>query len=248
MIRAFINRNTSLSARFERRLARPRRDPFHMYEMAVRRCLSALDGPLIVDIGGGKSCSFAGGVDRSTGARIVAVDISEEELRQNMDVDDKRQADIARGLPFPSGTVDLLVSRTVLEHVSDVESFIAHSSRVMRPGGFAVHLFPCRYAPFAIVARATPFGLAKRILHYLRPDSAGVVEFPVYYDKCYPSSMRRLLLRYGFRDVRTFVTYYQSDYFTAFFPAYVISALYDAAVQWLGFKNLAAYAVVVARR
>jgi ubiquinone/menaquinone biosynthesis C-methylase UbiE len=248
LLRAFIDANRRLSAWLEPRLPQARPNPFDVYDRLLAESIRGLDGPLIADIGGGRSCTFASLVDRSRGDRIVAVDISEEELRHNTDVDDKRCADAGQSLPFRDGEIDLLVSRTVLEHVADVETFVAEAGRVMRDGGLMIHLVPCRYAPFAVLARIVPFSLAKSVLHVLRPDTLGVVEFPVFYSDCYYSGMLRLLKRYGFRDARIYLSYYQSDYFNAFFPGYLVSAAYELAVRWLRFRNLAAYLVIVARR
>ena len=42
---------------------------------------------------------------------------------------------VGEDLPFRSGSIDLIVSVTVLEHVSDVERCIEEMARVLRPGG-----------------------------------------------------------------------------------------------------------------
>ena len=73
---------------------------------------------IIVDVGGGKSCTFAQYRDPTQKARIIVGDVSQEELDYNIDVDEKKVANIARGLPFETEEVDLIVSRFVLEHYS----------------------------------------------------------------------------------------------------------------------------------
>ncbi|MGH2701152.1 MAG: methyltransferase domain-containing protein [Actinomycetota bacterium] len=37
-------------------------------------------------------------------------------------------------------------SRSVLEHLDDVEAFVAEANRVLFPGGYTVHLFVGRFA------------------------------------------------------------------------------------------------------
>jgi len=248
VIRSAIKLNQAWSAALERRLPQAKADPLVMYDHAVVRCASKFDAPVIVDVGGGKHCTFASLVDKSKRAKIIAVDVSEEELRHNTDVDEKRVADAAKGLPFADGEVDLIASRLVLEHVADVEAFIAHSARVLRSGGYAVHLMPGRFAPFAVVARVMPFNLAKRIVHFLRPQTIGVIEFPVYYDKCYYSALHDTFARNGYTGIQITPFYYSSDYYDAFFPAYCVSALYEMTIRWLRLRNLAGYVLVVARR
>jgi SAM-dependent methyltransferase len=47
--------------------------------------------------------------------------------------------------PFEDESVDIVVSHQVIEHVFDFTQFCAESERVLRPGGFALHVFPTRH-------------------------------------------------------------------------------------------------------
>jgi ubiquinone/menaquinone biosynthesis C-methylase UbiE len=87
---------------------------------------------LVVDIGGGRRCLFA--KHRRSAATIVAVDISPEELSHNEDVDRRIVADATKKLPFESDSVDVVCSRSVVEHLPDVDHFLAEAHRVLRPG------------------------------------------------------------------------------------------------------------------
>jgi ubiquinone/menaquinone biosynthesis C-methylase UbiE len=178
----------------------------------------------------------------------VAVDVAPEELASNRDVDETRVADIVHGLPFEDGQVQLIASRTALEHVPDVDAFFRHAARVLAPEGLTIHLIPSRFSLFAIAARLLPFGPTKAVLHRLYPGTTDVVEFPVFYDRCYPSGIEESLERHGFRDVRVEVTFNQTDYFAAFFPAYLLCLLYEHVVRRLGLRNLAAYMLVIGER
>ncbi len=247
-IRRFIEFNRRISGRIARLLPQARVNPGQLYDRTVARLANDLPAGIVVDAGGGRACSFASLLDEKRRFRLVAVDLSAEELARNRDVDETRVADIGCRLPFGEGEIDLLVSRTVLEHVHPVEVFFAEAGRVIRTGGCTVHMVPCRHAPFAIVARLLPFNLAKSILHFVNPRSAGVVEFPVFYNRCTPGQLRRLLEENGFHDVTTTITYYQSDYFEAFLPAYLLSVAYELLIWGLGIEPLGAYVVVTAKR
>ena len=48
------------------------------------------------------------------------------------------EADLNRALPLASGSMDLVHSNQVIEHVNDVDAFVAEVFRVLRPGGWAV--------------------------------------------------------------------------------------------------------------
>jgi SAM-dependent methyltransferase len=45
-------------------------------------------------------------------------------------------------LPLPAGSVDVIFSSNVMEHVVDLDGLLADMRRVLKPGGYAVHLMP----------------------------------------------------------------------------------------------------------
>lgn len=218
------------------------------FERSVRNALAEVpDNGTFVDLGGGRSCVYASAVPRDRGVQLVAVDISAQELALNTSADVTKVANVAAGLPFGDGEVDLLVSRVVLEHVDGVPAAIAHIRRVLKPDGRTIHFVPGRYASFAVAARLLPFKPLLRLLHFAIPDSVGVVEFDVHYDQTEPVALERLFRLAGFREVTVSWTAAQADYFKAFAPAYVLVALYQTVVRKLGISRLAAYVVVDAR-
>lgn len=46
---------------------------------------------------------------------------------------------------FPDGYFDIVISDNVLEHVSDLPGVFAEISRITRPGGWGLHIFPARF-------------------------------------------------------------------------------------------------------
>lgn len=53
-----------------------------------------------------------------------------------------RVASSSEDWPFDDGFFDLVMSNQVLEHVEDLEDFFTQQSRVLKPGGLAIHHFP----------------------------------------------------------------------------------------------------------
>ena len=220
-----------------------------LYEQTVARYLNSLTGAAIVaDVGGGKRCHFARYRKPDSTVRIVAVDVSEEEFSENRDVDETRVADVWRRMPFSPGEVDMVVSRSTLEHLPDVESFVGNAADSLRPGGYFIHVLPSRFAPYAIINRLLPNSVSKVLLRAIFPGSEGVLGFPAYYDRTYASSMRALLERHGFDVIDLRVDYYQSEYFEFLVPLYLASALYELVISALGAEDLAATIFVVARK
>lgn len=245
-LQRFLRANSRLSARLD---ARRELALYARYDAAVVAAARALpDGAVLVDVGGGAQCSFAAALGERDRPRLVGVDLSAQELARNTGVDEVRVADVTRELPFGEGEVDLLVSRTLLEHVHDLPRAVGNMARAVRPGGRTLHLVPCRYALFAIAARVLPFGLAKRALHQMIPEARGVVEFDVFYDHCHPAALERAFRAAGFEEVEVECTWDQAHYAHAFFPLFLVVMAYQRLAERAGLRRLASYAVVRATR
>jgi len=210
--------------------------------------MNARPNQIILDIGGGESCPFAKYRDPSLNARIIAVDVSGEALKNNHDVDEKRVADVTQDLPFGNGEVDLIVSRTVLEHLQNPEAFIAISSRILKRNGYFINLFPSKFTPFAFLNVMVPKKVSAKLLSYFFPESRSLTGFPAFYEKCYYSAIKSLLERHGFETVDTYLSYYQSHYFRFFVPLFLVSVLYEILLQAVAAKDLCAYVLIVARK
>lgn len=221
---------------------------YGLYNEAVARRMNSRSGQIVADIGGGKSCSFAKRRDPKVGARIIAVDVSGEALGENSDVDETRVADVTRELPFSPEEIDLIASSSVLEHLSNLEGFVVNSRSALKSGGYFIHFFPCKFAPFAVINQILPRVVSRKLLFSLRPDMKGIGGFPAFYDNCYYSAITALLDKHGFDVVDVRFDYYQSTYYFFFVPLFLLSALYEMVISRLEIKNLSAYMLVVARK
>lgn len=246
---AFFAVNVKASRRIAGALRIPSDKPFwRRFEAEAGRTLAALPpGSSAVDLGGGRRCVYAGALPDRGAVRLIAVDVSAEELALNTDVDETAVAD-AGHLPFPDGSIDLVLSRTVLEHVPDVAGAVREMARVTRPGGVSLHFLPGRYALFALVARALPFGPLLRILHAVSPATRGEVEFDVHYDHCHPAAIGRAFRDAGFREVRVETCWAAPGYFEPVVPLFLVVSAYEAVARALGIRRLASYMIVRAER
>jgi ubiquinone/menaquinone biosynthesis C-methylase UbiE len=248
LLARFLAANRRISKRFMPRLESTDRFYAEYDELVLDAARELEPDSAIVDLGGGRQCPFATAVDRSRGIRIIAVDISREELDANRTVDETRLADVSLGLPFADGEVSLLVSRTLLEHVKGVSDAVGHIGRVTAAGGRTIHLVPCRNSVFAIAARLIPWRISKAALDRLVPSAKGVVEFEPFYDHCDPATLRRLFQEAGFSEVRVRCCWSQADYFQSLFAVFLLVWGYQALMRRLGAQRLAAYTIIDARR
>ena len=246
ILKRFFDLNEALCERLAGHLPHTRLNIFETYELAVATLMSAPGVALVVDVGAGRVCPYA---HHRTGGnpRIVAVDVTADAMRENEDADEKRVADAMQGLPFVAGEADIVTSRSVLEHVIDVERFVVEAARILRPGGYSVHLVSCRYAWFAILNRMLGERLSKRLLYALHPESRASGGLTAPYDRCYPSALTRLHRDHGYGRV-VVTPGYGTNYTYFFAPLFLLTSVYEIAVKALRLRNLAANFVLVARK
>ncbi len=115
------------------------RDPDRFYELlssdavALLGAVVPLAGALTVDVGGG--AGYLTRALRASGARCVLVDARLAELTWRGPPPVGCAVADALALPVSSGSVDLVVSSNVLEHVPEPFAVIDEMARVLRPGG-----------------------------------------------------------------------------------------------------------------
>ena len=247
VLRALIQGNELLSHRIALLWPHASYDIFYEYDRTVAQYARLQQHEVVIaDIGAGNRCPFRKYISDDSRITVVGVDLSLDAMRDNLDLDEKRTADVLEDLPFSDGEVDLLVSRSVLEHLPDVARFFLNAARVVKPGGYTIHVFPCRFAPFAIINRLLPNSWSKGLMAYLHPGN--VSGFPAYYDRCYYGAVKGVLERSGFEALDYRCSWYGSSYYTFCFPVYLVSMLYDMVVKSFASKNLTAVLLIVARK
>lgn len=250
LLARFFAANRRLTRATEDRLPALFKRHLHtLYKYEVAAWMNRRPGQVVLDIGGGKDCPFLPFVTEPRAHLVVAVDYSEQELRWNGSLDCKIVADAAaRGFPFREASADLIVSRSVVEHLHDNRAFFENCATVLRPGGVLVHTFPCRFAPFSLLNQLLPNRLTRRLIAYFQPQWQDDCGFPAFYDRCYFSAVQKLLTRNGFANQKFIFRYYQSVYFDFFFPLYALILAYDLVISYLQVRNLACAILVTAER
>ncbi len=243
-LQKFFQANRDYSRRFGAYSPIKQASFFAEYDEMVIKYLHLRPHPVILDVGGGRECFFS--PCKPPGARIICLDISPQQLAQNKDADELVLADATQEIPLPEASVDLLVSRAVIEHMKSPQDFLRHSFRVLKPGGYCIHVFPCKMAPFAVINRLLPRPLSRKILFYFKPDSQGEGGFPAYYHQCYYTGIRKVLIKAGFELQEIKYYHNQSIYFEFLFPLYLLSLFYE--IVTLPLKNLTPFLLVVARK
>jgi ubiquinone/menaquinone biosynthesis C-methylase UbiE len=120
--------------------------------------------------------------------------------------------------PVADSSVDLCVCDHVIEHVSDPQGFLAECRRVIRAHSFLCIRTPNVFGYVAMIARLTPNGLHRKILHRVQGNRKEEDVFPTVY-KC---NTRRKLENMLSRN------HFHSAVFT-----------YDAEPRYLSFSKIA---------
>lgn len=215
------------------------------FKSAIRSALRP--GIVVMDVGGGKNPIISSDLKTSLRLRTVGVDISQAELKAAPPgcYDQIICGDITAAVTLPE--VDLVISRSVTEHVSDPSAMYLNIFRVLRPGGFVVAYVPNKFAPYALVNAAIPNRFSKVLLSLFHWETKEETGFPVRYNRCYPSSFEDLLLGVGFRVVRFHLSY-RSEYCNFFAPLHAAELAWQLFTSRLKLRNLCEGFTIVAQK
>lgn len=241
--------NIALSDAIEERLPEPfTRSLLHRHELVVAEAMNTRPGLAVLDVGGGSAAPFASHRRPELGTWLIGTDILEEQMRHNRAVDARIVSDACRGLPLRGDSVDLVVTRSVMEHLPDNLQFLTECRRVLKRGGRAFCVMPSRRAPFAWINRLLPERLKQRLLYAFYPEWRDACGFRAHYDRCTWPEMVTAFESAGFRVERVELRYYQSIYFKFFVPLYVLSLIYDLTIWAMAARRLCCQMFIVAER
>jgi ubiquinone/menaquinone biosynthesis C-methylase UbiE len=104
-------------------------------------------------------------------------------------------------LPLPSESVDVVMARSVMEHVTDPLAVYSEVRRVLKPGGLFVFLTANLYDYASLIARVTP----NRLHPWIVSKTEGRAEqdvFPIAYRTNTRRAVSRWVQQTGFEIVR----------------------------------------------
>jgi ubiquinone/menaquinone biosynthesis C-methylase UbiE len=207
---------------------------FHdaMYRDVIARHLRP--GHRLLDAGCGRYMKFC--KDFSGTASVVGID-----LESVLETDNTRNpfgvcGDVSR-LPFPNNTFDLVISRSVVEHLENPDLTFREMSRVLRPGGKVIIVTPNKYDYVSVVAALTPHWLHQALvsrIFQIPPEDV----FPTMYRANTISSLRKALTTAGLSET-AFDTINHYPAYLMFSPVlFRLGVLYERITSLPVFRSL----------
>jgi SAM-dependent methyltransferase len=111
---------------------------------------------------------------------VVGVDVDASVLG-NPSLDCAIVVDEDGPLPFPSSSIDLIVSDFCFEHLRFPESAARELTRVLKPGGWICARTPNRWGYIALGGRLFPNRIHRAMLRHLQPGRQAHDIFPTAY-------------------------------------------------------------------
>jgi ubiquinone/menaquinone biosynthesis C-methylase UbiE len=191
-------------------------------------------GMRLLDAGCGRYLEFSR--ELADTVQVIGVD-----LEQQLDTTNQRSPYAIRGnleyLPFPSNYFDIVISRSVVEHLTDPPNVFREFHRVLKPGGRVILSTPNKWDYISVAARLTPYRWHRALVNKMM----GVPEddvFPTLYRANTLSKLGRELRSAGFeQQILTAVTHYPA--YLMFSPVlFRIGMLYERLASLHAFRHL----------
>lgn len=168
--------------------------PYRLFEQHVGALVDAGGVAALLDAGCGRTVpvlrKFLGRVDRLIGVELVAfTDVPQGIETFNSDLG---------ALPLPDASVDLIMSRSVFEHLTAPQAVYREFARVLRPGGRVVFLTANMWDYGTLIARLVPNRFHARIVKAVEGREEEDT-FPTAYLTNTPSDVDRLARDAGLR-------------------------------------------------
>lgn len=183
----------SMSERLKERYFGGQIHPYQVFERRIDSLLT--QNTVLLDAGCGRSAplitKFKGKAGRLIGVEVV--NFTEQAKASGVEL---LNNDLSR-IDLPSASVDVVISRSVLEHIEDIEPVYREIHRILKPGGRFVFLVPNFWDYVSLLSWMVPNKFHSWIVNKLEGRAAHDV-FPTYYHSNTRPAISRLAQSSGF--------------------------------------------------
>jgi ubiquinone/menaquinone biosynthesis C-methylase UbiE len=220
---------TRLSEKIQSRLFGKVIHPYKIYERKILAKLNA--DSVLLDAGCGRTApvlsKFVGKAKRLLGVELVEFDPKTVPAGVEL-----IQANLAKVSQVGDASVDLVISRSVLEHIKEIEPVYREMHRILKPGGGFIFLVPNFGDYVSLISWIVP----NKFHAYIVSKTEGRDThdtFPAYYKSNSRSSVARLASRTGFRIVSCEYLGQSPDMLMFNAPLFLLGSLYEKLITWI---------------
>ncbi len=225
--------------RLKQRFYRNEDHPYVIFEATVAGNLSR--GDTLLDAGCGRTAPVLNKYKGIAG-RLIGVDLVDPKDVTN--AIEYHKADLAN-LPLPDGSVDLIISRSVFEHLVDPASVYMEAKRVLKSGGKMIFLTANLWDYGTIAARLVPNRFHSKVVNVVegRPEED---TFPTAYKTNSEADIQRLADQAGLRVRSIDYLNQYPNYFMFNSALFMLGVGYERLTSRLAFlKRLRGWLLVV---
>jgi ubiquinone/menaquinone biosynthesis C-methylase UbiE len=180
-------------------------------------------GDRVLDAGCGRYLRLC--KELSGKAQMVGIDLETTLETNNQNAPFGVRGDLNR-LPFSSSSFDMVVSRSVVEHLSDPPQVFREFSRILRPGGILIMVTPNKYDYVSLIATLTPHWFHQRLVSRIFGVSEDDV-FPTLYRANTRSAIRKAMAASGLAEKQLISITHYPAYLTFSPILYRVGVLYE---------------------
>lgn len=166
----------------------------------------------VLDLGAGRGAAFRGPdtyVKRliklqGKVRKVIGIDV-DPAIAEHPYLDERHVVEIGAPFPIDSGSVDLVVSDWVLEHIAAPAAFAAEIGRILKPGGWFCARTPNRWGYVGLGANLLPNALHGPVLSRVSPGRHEEDVFPTVYRLNSRGAVRRFFPAPRWEDYSYFV-------------------------------------------
>jgi ubiquinone/menaquinone biosynthesis C-methylase UbiE len=165
--------------------------PYVLYENLIQAELKPTD--TLLDAGCGRTAPILRKFQTKC-KKLIGVDLEKAESIEDVEY---LQGDIS-AINLPDASVDIVISRAVLEHVKDPLAVFQEINRVLKPGGKFIFLLPNLYDYVSLLSLIIPNKYHKAIVSKMEGRHMDDV-FPAYYKANTYSAIDKLCVQTNFK-------------------------------------------------
>lgn len=219
---------TRLAQRFKEAFF-PEQHPYELLEREVERYLRP--DHTLLDAGCGRTAPILAKY-RGKAARLIGVDVVRFEQVPGVEL---LNNDLGR-ISLPSSSVDLVMARSVMEHIGDPRAVYQELHRILRPGGHFVFLTANLWDYASLIARVVPNRFHPRIVSWTEGRAEDDV-FPIAYRTNTMRAVRKWANASGFEVVRARYLGQYPSYFMFNGLLFLLATGYEKLIRQIAWLN-----------